>query len=209
MILDNKKNNFNRVKNTVHRLTHKLAIAKSVNIIVDVPTLYDAFSNASYTVQFYNMKHNQINHFKEIAHMAFWISKLKPAQVVKESVLSLLLREAGSSILGSQSSLREKESEFQRNVRAFEGFPLNEWISVSFCLHMVEIGWNQQLESISDKSIRTVFSDRIGFVRDRFVNNVANDFALSLRYHNFSARGFAMALESTFSIRTDVTNATP
>ena len=209
MLLDHKDASFDRVKETVHRLAHKLAIDRSVTIIVDVPTLYDAFSNASYTVQFYNMEHNRINHFKEIAHMAFWISKLKPAQVVKESLLNQLFREVGSALLGSQGRLQEKESEFQKNVKAFEGFPLNEWISVSFCLHMVEIGWNGQLDSISDQGIRSLFSNRISFLRDRFVTNVAKDFALSLRYHNFSARGFAMAVESTLSPRTDFANATP
>ena len=47
-------------------------------IVVDENIVSDCFRHAENTVKFYGLGDGNVSHYKEISHISYWLSKLKP-----------------------------------------------------------------------------------------------------------------------------------
>ncbi|MAK59508.1 MAG: hypothetical protein CMK09_00870 [Ponticaulis sp.] len=198
--------------------------AKCVNAFVDQSglrismkesLLLQVYYCASETARFHNIPPDNLNHFKELAHLSYWTARLKPFRIAPPGENMQILKEWAFMANGpsfdvdsdlSQDDYNARDYQIQESkVASYSDFPLNEWLGLSFCMFNVELAWNMQLEEIRAPKVRQVYVEQTNTLRDRFKFRIHAELAMSLRHHTFSARGLAIALESILDLNTDET----
>lgn len=164
-----------------------------------------AYACAKGTVSFHGIEANQTNHFKELAHLAYWLCRMKPLRIEPpqniQSIIEEMAQGAQEAIFGEQAFPEREYNTAVENFLRNLLFPINEYCAVMLCYDFIKLGWGAQFDVIEDPKYRDIVKDRMDFLGVRFENKVADELIWSLMYHNFSARGFAVMLEGVLDVR--------
>jgi hypothetical protein len=205
----------------VRELIEKFGSDYKVKIVLRERTLYESYYSALNSVQFHRIPLDELNQFKEVAHLAFWITKLKPIRITAARTLKTqyqfasdlakrdrLFSNSNVSIEPvSLDELRELDdfldmSNMNSNPKV-ENFDINEWVAVMMIHAVCKIAWIDRLARILDSEKKALMEKRMTFLEERFLQKSSKALIKSLRYHNFSARGLASAIEVALDVDFD------
>lgn len=166
-----------------------------------------AYASAQQTIFFHGIEVGSTNHFKQLAHLAYWLCRFKPLRIEPpQNIRGMIqsLAKAGMEKLYGEDAF--PENEYNNAVQNFQSnmlFPINEYCGIMLCYDFIKLAWDRQLKDEADEGKRRLLQDRVDFLDARFSEKVAEELVWSLSYHNFSARGFAVTLESILDVRTE------
>ena len=215
MFFDNAEAGFQLFKRELSEFADLFAKQQKCRVVLKPSLLVDCYENAAGSLTFHGIDVSKVNHFKELAHLVYWVAKLKPFRVAPPGENIALFKELSQVIFGASANVEDKTKEYlsteefseaQKEAIRLGAFPLNEWLAISFLIHIVDMTWCAQLEEVKDPGVKKLFYDRIEFLRSRFYARSGIVMASSLRYHTFSARGLAIAFEAMLDVNTDITS---
>lgn len=198
------KKNYDKMKDYIKKICDDLNRDKYNHPIrIDDFILNECFLAAENSVKFYNIREGNISHYKEVSHISFWISKLKPIRIENPynliQELKSLLKNLLKHISGLQVINIKGNPKCDKIAKALE-FPINEYVSYYLgtdYIRACQLGYLDQLEkenkigTIGKKSYQKEIEraqEKITLMQDTIIH--------SIRYHNYSARGFALMIET-------------
>lgn len=202
------KQKYDVLKRDILKVVDILAVKQDVYWDISDPLLKEAYAHASKSLCFYNL--DEVNHFKEIAHIIYWICRIKPINLRAPFSVKQISDFIDAIAGGAHANFKEEDKKFLKNVdnkrRKVAQFPINEHVAVNWGIMAIETAWCHQLEPIADSGAHKLVAERIKFLKGRFVNKYSDDLILSLRSHNHSVRSLALFLETNFQVSTDIFN---
>jgi hypothetical protein len=202
MFLESKEVGYSRLRSCVEKYSKAITDEGGIAVAINGPILQDAFYSARTSLGFYNIEPANINHYKEAAHIAYWIHKLKPLRCPPplniRIILTNVVRAVEDSFFGTQSRF---EAEYVKAADAFRShrcLPINEVVALYMVSDMIRVAQLEAADSFSAR-VKAPLVAKIDIVHERFNQNF-RDLVLSLRYHNYSARAFSSLIEHILKI---------
>lgn len=125
----------------VKMLADEHAKALKLPILIDQAILFEAHDAARGTALFHQIPLGQISHFKELAHVGFWISHLKPISIQEPVSPSQIMRWLGIAAQGNSAELAPAYKRYTAAARAYKKeatFPISEYVALELVAHFVE-----------------------------------------------------------------------
>ena len=161
-------------------------------ILIDENILSDCFKHAKETVKFYGLDEGEVSHYKEISHIAFWISKLKPISIESPQRLQDRLKTYGIDLLKELAG----ESPLLVQQRTSDSdFAINEYLAFTFATISIRTCQLSEIHALDAPEQVTLYQNLMGGAMDR-VKRMQRSTLRSMRYHNYSARAFATTMEA-------------
>jgi len=160
-------------------------------IVVDENIVSDCFRHAENTVKFYGLGDGNVSHYKEISHISYWLSKLKPISL--ESPQKLTDRLVRYGLLQLKTLAGDSPLKIQQSSEDAD-FAINEYLAFNFAtisIRACQLAEINELEANEQKSLY----EELMVVASGRVDSMQKAVLHSMRYHNYSARGFATTIE--------------
>ncbi|HEY0312316.1 MAG TPA: hypothetical protein VGC56_07440 [Allosphingosinicella sp.] len=190
-----------RLKETVERFAKDVCRAQAVPIKIDEFICAEVHARAKETLGFHKIKEYSV--YKEVAHVGFWINRLKPLRIDSPMNVFRVLEMARGALdewtKGRWTTIEQKARSAEETLSRKLDFPVNEHVVVSLVMDLVEaaqLAHAEKLGGVTGTDFLTAIEDnkkRAPWLRNRLES--------SLRDHNHSARGFATLVEATFRTR--------
>jgi hypothetical protein len=183
--------NFNQIKAAIHEICSDLNRDGFENgIRINTILLQECFEAARGSVKFYNLDDNEISHYKEISHIAFWIVRLKPIRVINPFNVIDAMTSMGIDLTESITGLKTRTESIRKGIE----YPINEHVAFFLAKTQIRACQLGEIEALP-VGARSSYTDRFTLI-DEKVDTMIKSIMLSMRYHTFSARGFALMMES-------------
>lgn len=189
------KENENRVKRLIIKICEGLNRDGLLNDIkIDTIILSECFISAKTSIGFYNIENEEVSHYKEIAHVAYWISRFKPIRITNPFHFLESLKEIGVDISKQFDFLKVSEETINHGLE----LPINEYVAFFLAtdyIRMCQLSEIEEQPQTSQEGLRKrvdEINQKIGVMKNSIIS--------SMRYHNYSTRGFAFMLESLMRI---------
>jgi hypothetical protein len=194
------------------KLLKSFAAEHDVRLVVREDTFVDCFCNANYSLQFHGLDFDKVNQFKEVAHLAFWISKLKPVRIRGSGQRNVIAGLMSSLTTNNKVDIEEASPDSELRLenlvngalpkswaelqkKSALNFEINEWIAVSLVLVVAKTIWKNESASQADKLRSAATSEQQKFLEERFKHKTTPTLMFGLKHYNFSARGLATSIE--------------
>ena len=191
-----RKHGLNKLVTDMDDFAAKLSEVKGTRIALDETRLGECHYRASHSLKYHKLKNCSV--YKEMAHLAFWIAKLKPLRFISpmEPVQDFVSVGFKKAFGGEFNKIENKAKKLDEKYLDVVGFPLNEAIAVTLLLDMVESSQHAQLSELEDHVER---SNLLSFITSNQKKRLwlHHKLRVSLRDHNYSIRGLAVSVEST------------
>lgn len=191
-----------RVKDLVQKYCDAWCEPLELTLRADMPVLFDAYYAASHSITFHNIPEDKANFYKRISHIAFWIQKFKPIRIVEPKTTMTYLRRIGykidDKVGGRKVDFDKLYGHAQDIYDKRQNYPINELVCLLIVADAIECSQREALERY-DVSHREPFRLQIEHAARRFEQRLEH-LVKSLRYHNYSARGFATMMEHMFHV---------
>ncbi|MEQ1537887.1 MAG: hypothetical protein ABL928_03085 [Sphingorhabdus sp.] len=182
-------------------ISKEVCKAKGLPIRIDEFLCEEAHARAQETIGFHKTKEYSI--YKEVAHVGFWLNRLKPIRIDSPMNTFRALSAARTALdewtHGNWVKLEKKAQTEEQRLSGDLDFPVNEHVVVSFLLELIEAGQTAHANTLGG----TLAADYNQAIADNRKRNawLRSKIEKSLRDHNYSARGFATMVEATFRTR--------
>lgn len=169
----------------------------SVTIYINHVILNEIVLRARSTVKLFDIKDEEINHYKDAALLCYWIRKLKPIRVESPKSVVELIRAFGEKV--DEISLG-KLSKAEEDGRLAIEHPINEQVAVDIAADLIVeahediIKNNTQVDQLTLDSYRS----QMDVNHNQFLTSV-DSMLLALRYYNYSPVSISNMLESAFN----------
>ena len=178
-----------RLRQILEALIDEEGFSSIIN--VDENVMNDCFKHALVTVKFYGIENGDVSHYKEISHISYWISKLKPVSLESPQRLGERLREYGIDVLSQLAG----ESRLKiSQTSADSDFPINEYLAFSFASATIKGCQLEEIKRLEAPEQRALYRE-LQETASKRVRVMQKSIMNSMRYHNYSARGFATTVE--------------
>lgn len=194
-------------KAVVQRTIEEFCAESGLIIRAKSSLLDEAYSSAMSTLRFHNIKPRNINHYKVIAHLAYWIHRLQPVRFASPSMMAdvaekifAALDQTVSDKPGLQRSkimFDDEMSKYRTVSNQYTIFPINEYVAWILIYDEIGVVWREVLQQEKHKHDTAQLA--VHTVEDRYRSQM-DDLIWSLRYHTFSSRSFSTLVEAIFRI---------
>lgn len=189
------------LQKAIVKICENICTERGIPLRVDAFLCEEAHARAQETIGFHKTKEYSL--YKEVAHVGFWINRLKPVRIDSPMNTFRALEAAKTALnewtFGSWVKLESKAQKKEEELKEQFDFPINEHVVVSFLLELIEAGQKAHAELLGG-SLKADYELAIADNRKRNLWLRAK-IEKSLRDHNYSARGFATMVEATFRTR--------
>jgi hypothetical protein len=181
-----------------------------VKLRLDQNIVREAFAAAWGSVRFHQIPLKRLSHYKELAHLAFWVAELKPITLVPPKSPADLLRWTslavsevfeGNSASYTQASLKFDESQQQYSKHAT--FPVSEYVALKFLCNLAEQDFLRHIETIKDPDHSETVAKRQNYFKAVLYGGLFENVMSALRFHIFTPRSFATLIDSIFAFEGD------
>lgn len=210
-----------RLKAVALRYAADLSEQTGIAVRISPSVMEDVYASAAASIGFHNIESGNWNHYKEIAHIAYWFQKLKPVRFrapqgmvafAKGMVLAL-----GDSVFGNSAGYDEefavKRATFDSQITSHGHrlqskyqtaliIPLNEILAVWLIKDFMTTASREIEKNLVSSMVKVGYRARFADISEQFERQT-NELAMGLRYHNFTVRGFATMIETIFKIRAE------
>lgn len=193
-----------RVKMLADEQSHRMD--RLVSVHVDENVLAEAFTQACNSIEFHKIPIERASHYKELAHLAYWIAELKPVSLLPPmkpaTLVELLGPTSGARLLDAVAGLPDEDPSFRRRSRAYKKYaryPISEAIAVEFIAYFAEVEAQLKISGERRDEVRAELTRRHTRFRAIFFGRVAENMILALRFHTFASRSFSTLVESVFA----------
>ena len=182
--------------------------AKSLKlpIWIDQALVHEAFDAAYSTVDFHKIPLGKINHYKELAHVGFWVSRLKPLSIQAPVTPDYFIKWVGAALKcaveGNQADLAPVWKRYDAAAKAYKKhavFPISEYVALQLIGHFIEAEFRRKADAIKDPAIKAVVEERLVFFKATLYGRVFPQLVQGLRFHVFTPRSFATLVEAVFA----------
>lgn len=182
---------------------YSLEVEQVVNLDKDI--VHEAFAAALSSAQFHQITPlSKLSHYKELAHLAFWIAELKPFAIPApvEPKFHIHWGRAAAGATGEEppptkAALRSFERATQQHAK-FATYPINEHIALEFITNLAEAELERKLQR-KDKTSKAEIRTRFAYFQSKLNDGLIDDLVKSLRFHAFAPRSFATMIEAIFA----------
>lgn len=171
--------------------------------------LDEAYSSALSTLKFHNIELENVNHYKVIAHLAYWIHRLQPVRFASPSMIAEVADKIFSAtglVVTDKTGLRKARRMFDTELKKYRStsshftiFPINEYVAWILIYDEIGVVWREVLEKGEFEKVRDSVQVAIHTAEDRYKNQM-DDLIWSLRYHTYSSRSFSTLVEALFRV---------
>lgn len=197
-----------KLRDHVKRLCDSISHERHVSLLVRESTLFDCLESAKISATFHHIPLENLSHYKELAHIGFWIAKLKPVSlaspITSQFILKGLLDWGDRVVSGFSAKVIRLADDPIGPYKAALGFPLNEFIAMTLIWEACEARWEFALNQLEDDGKKRFHEERVGYLRNRFFRELLHDLAVSLRFHTYTSRTFATTVESLLSLHIEL-----
>jgi hypothetical protein len=189
------------LKATIEKLAKDVCRQLKVPIKIDEFICEEVHARAKETLSFHKIKEYSV--YKEVAHIGFWINRLKPLRIDSPMNVFRVLEAARDALdewtLGRWIKLEKRAESAEDAVGRKLDFPINEHVVVLMVMDLVNAAQKAHADSLGTVAANDFYAaiednrKRTPWLRKRLET--------SLRDHNHSARGFATLVEATFRTR--------
>ena len=196
-------------RQVIQRTTEDFCKTTGLIIRVEASLLDEAYASALSTLRFHNITLKKVNHYKVIAHLAYWIHRLQPVRFASPSMITEVADRiflATSALVDDKAALKTSKKLFDAEMRKYRSmsnhytiFPINEYVAWILIYDQMGVVWREILEQGKFKDKREIYQLAIHTVEDRYRSQM-DDLIWSLRYHTHSSRSFSTLVEAIFRI---------
>ncbi len=173
--------------------------------------LAQAYDAALGSAMFHKIPLEKLSHFKELAHIGFWIAELKPVTATPPSTAKHLLDRAKllthERVEGNTAALafaEELYTEAERKYCDKTAEPISEYIALQFIASVIEAEFDFKIHEMKAAGKDQDYIDLIAkrgahFKTILYSPNVFGDIVSALRFHIFTPRSFATLIETLFA----------
>ena len=182
--------------------------SKEINLtlVVDKGLIAEAFQAACGSAQFHQIKLEHLSHYKELAHIGFWISQLKPIWIEPPYSPEFFIEQAKlaaqQAVFGHSAVNPPAAKAYSRANEAYRKhatFPISEFLALRFIADGIETEFLRKCRDLKDDEHRAVVMRRFNHFKIVLQSKVIKDVAMALRFHVFTPRSFATLVESIFA----------
>lgn len=185
------KYNFDRLETTLQKIIDDLYTDGFENpIVMDRVVMDDCYNAAEQSVGFYNLEPGDISYYKELSHIAHWVARLKPFRLENPFGLLETAQSFGRDISEQLKGLKLREEAITSDL----GFAINEYLAFFLATSSISACQRDEIAAKVNEELRATYLERLELAGSRSAN-LQNDIITSMRYHSYSARGFAMTIE--------------
>lgn len=182
--------NFQRIEGILQQLVSELRTQGINNpVICNQVVMRECYKMAETSVGFYNIEPGQVSHYKEIAHISHWISVLKPFRLENPFDLVKRLKAVGVETTDWIKGYEHRQEELEQST----DFLINEYLAYFLATTLISACQLEEIEK-KDPLIKDQYMTLHAQTAKR-AQSLHKDVMISMRYHTYSARGFAVALE--------------
>lgn len=167
--------------------------APNLTLMVNERVLKQVYSNAYASVGFHNIPEDQRNEIKDIAHLAFWVAKLKPILIVDKKNVSEKVAIKVSAVFGQPLAVEPKAAKTPHYCSTF-----CEELSLWFLRDAVSAIQEEQIACKKNRNEAYLEYKKFYEISNVLFDSQLKSLSVSLRYHNHSARSFATYIEGLF-----------
>jgi len=189
---------FDKLFDTIFQLVGEVGNTKEGQGVIDEYRLRECHMRASHTLLFHKI--TEFSVYKELAHLAFWISKLKPITFQLPlnvfHLLSAYKSKLDSAFGGGWSKAENEFGKVDDHYHQLLEFPINEYISLEMIFRLIEASQSElikKLEGVHVDQAKIRQAIEANKIKKPYIENVIRD---SLRNHNHSTRVFATLVET-------------
>jgi len=186
------------------KYSDQLSEGAKVGVRVDLTILAQVHATARISIKFHNLK--TINHYKHAAHIAFWFQKFKPLRFIEPLDVRTVIRSAAENIetfiYGDSAKFEADFDITQQDYVAAKEDPINEWVAFLLAKTIIRSAQDKIVTKESENpAVREALSNAVVAVHRKFEDqNEIDEIVHGIRYHNYSARGFATMIETMFKV---------
>ena len=194
---------FEDVRALTIKYSDELSEQTKTGIRVDLTVLADVHHTASVSIKFHNLK--TINHYKQAAHVAFWFQKFKPLRFIEptdiRTVLTNAMDNAITFIFGDEAKFASDFGGALKDYEAAKHRPINEWVAFFLAKNIIRSAQEKIAKENESVDVQNMLLKVIEETHRKFESAVEiDDIVHGIRYHNYSARGFATMIEGMFKV---------
>jgi hypothetical protein len=184
-----------------------IAQDRDIRLRVDAGILMDAYEGMCSTIAWHGMPIQEISHFRELAHVAYWISELKPVQIREPISSDYFVRTSfsifrdltGTSPVILENAPRETKpatDNFSSHVQA--AFPINEYVALRTLTVGCQAEFMRSCGAQTNAQRRKSMDQQNAYFQSKMYPSLFGDLILALRYHVFTPRSFAALIDSVY-----------
>ncbi len=189
------------LKNILFGLCKEICRKEGVPIRIDEYLCAEALARAKETIDYHKVEAYSI--YKEVAHVGFWLSRLKPIRIYSPMNVFHVFGTARAALdellKGYWVKLEAKAQQEEEELREVLDFPVNEHVSIQMIVKLIEahqLGYADLFGAAVAQDMNNAIVDN-----QRRYPWLFGNLERTLRNHNHSARGFATLIECTFRTR--------
>jgi hypothetical protein len=196
-------------KTVVQKTIEEFREASGLIIRAKSSLLDEAYASALSSLRFHNIKFERVNHYKVVAHLAYWIHRLQPIRFASPSMMSDVAAKvfaAADQQVEDKAGLKRSRRQFGIALRSyrliashFTIFPINEYVAWILIYDEIGVVWREILEQERFADKHDTIRVAIHAAESRYRNQM-DDLIWSLRYHTYSARSFSTLVEAMFRV---------
>lgn len=175
-------------------------------VLLDEAVVNEAFDAAYGSAQFHRIPLGEISHYKELAHIGYWLAELKPISIEPprspQYFIDWLKEAADEVVFGNRARLRRVDQAYRRALEYhsnFQAYPTSEHLALRFIADGLESEMERKISEIKDDDKRDIVRKRFEHFKQVFYRDTFKNIVEGLRFHVFTPRSFATLIETVYA----------